>query len=387
MVIPSSDLDLFSDETLTNTLAAYKALRDVGPVVHLPQNELYAVTHFVSVQAALRADDILLNGHGVAANDLINGTSSEATITSDGATHTRRRKVLTKPLIPKSLEAVKQRVADNADALVRDLLGRDGFCAVADFASYLPVTIVADLVGLEEDGRENMLEWAAATFNALGPMNDRTTAALQVAISLIQYTQQLGPDTVKPDGWAARIFEHVESGEVSESEAAMMVIDYVAPSLDTTILASAHMLWRLANTPGAYDVLKADEGLIRSMVYGSVRISSPIRSFTRFVESDFTTESGTVPAGSRVAVLYASANWDDRHYANPDEFQIDRNPRDHMGWGHGSHICAGMHMARLEMEALASALVRHVDRIEVGEPKPIMNNILQGFAELPAKFH
>lgn len=387
MEIPASKIDLFSDEALTNTPLVYKALRDVGPVVHLPENDLYAVTHFDAVRTALRADDTLLNGHGVAANDFINGTSSEATITSDGATHTRRRKILTKPLVPKSLEAVKHKVADSADKLILDLLSRDGFCGVKDFASYLPVTIVAELVGLEESGRENMLEWAAATFDALGPMNDRTIAALQTALGLIKYTRQLGPETVKPGGWAARIFEHIDKGEISESEAAMMVVDYVAPSLDTTILASAHMLWRLATTAGAYDALKADKSHIRSMVYESVRLSSPIRSFTRFVEGDYVTVAGTIPAGSRAAVLYASANWDERHYPEADQFQIDRNPRDHLGWGHGSHICAGMHLARLEMEALATALVQYVDRIEVGEPKPIMNNILQGFAELPVQFH
>ncbi len=339
------------------------------------------------MQAAIRADDILLNGHGVAANDFINGTSSEATITSDGATHTRRRKILTKPLVPKSLEAIKQRVSDGADALIRSLMARDEFCAVKDFASYLPVTIVADLVGLEEEGRENMLEWAAATFDALGPMNDRTTAALQTAIGLIQYTQQLGPDRVKPNGWAARILGHISTGEISESEAAMMIVDYVAPSLDTTILASTHMLWRLATTAGAYDELKADPDLLRSMVFESVRLASPIRGFTRYVVGDYKTEAGTIPAGSRVAVLYASANWDERHYPDVDQFQIDRNPRDHMGWGHGSHICAGMHLARLEMETLAGALIRHVEHIEVGDPEPIMNNVLQGFAALPAKFH
>ncbi|MEM8917479.1 MAG: cytochrome P450 [Pseudomonadota bacterium] len=379
-------MDLFSDDTLNNTSSSYKRLRDTGSVVHLPRNDLYAITQFESVQAALRADDILLSGHGVAANDFINGTSSEATITSDGATHVRRRKILAKPLGPKSLETVKQRISDSADALIRNLLAGDEFCAVKDFASHLPVTIVAELVGLEEEGRENMLEWAAATFDALGPMNDRTTAALQTAIGLIQYTQQLGQDRVKPDGWAARILGYIDTGEISESEAAMMVVDYVAPSLDTTILASAHMLWRLATTAGVYDALKEDPELLRSMVYESVRLASPIRGFTRYVDSDYETESGTIPSGSRVAVLYASANWDERRYPDADQFQIDRNPRDHLGWGHGTHICAGMHLARLEMEALASALIRHVDYIETGDPKPIMNNVLQGFAALPAKF-
>lgn len=387
MIIPESDLDLFSDDTLINTPKRYKGLREIGPLVHLPTNDLYAVTHFDALRAALRANDILISGKGVAANDMINSAANEATITSDGDTHKHRRTILMRPLMPKSLDAVRQRVEETADALVESLVAKDQFCGVKDFASYLPLSIVAELVGLEESGRENMLDWAAATFDALGPMNDRTTSALQRAFGLLQYVKELGPDRVREGGWAQAILKAFEDREISEGEAAMMVVDYTAPSLDTTILASAHMLWRLGVTPGAYDALKENSDLIPSAVNESVRLASPIRGFTRFAQSDYATEYGSIPAGARVAVLYASANWDERHYDDADEFRIDRNPRDHVGWGHGAHSCAGMHLARLEMEALLRALVRHVRSIEFEEPTPIMNNVLQGFERLPAKFH
>ena len=86
-------------------------------------------------------------------------------------------------------------------------------------------------------------------------------------------------------------------------------------------------------------------------------------------------------------MLYASGNWDENHYEQADSFQLDRNPRDQMGWGYGMHTCAGMQLARLEMESLLRALMRQVDRIDVGNPTPLMNNILQGFTDLPASFH
>ncbi|MEL7029484.1 MAG: cytochrome P450 [Pseudomonadota bacterium] len=387
MDVPQSDIDLFSAETLTGTPAAYKKLREAGPLVHLPKNDLFALTRFDVVRPALRADDVLISGKGVAANDLINDTSTEATLTSDGETHNRRRLILMRPLMPRSLDVVRQRVEDTADRLVQDLLSRGEFCGVTDFASHLPLTIVAELVGLEESGRENMLEWAAATFDVLGPLNDRATSAMERAMGLLQYVHELRPDRVVPGGWASAILQALENGDITQGEAAMMVADYTAPSLDTTILASAHMLWRLGATPGAYDALKDDPGLIPSAVNESVRLASPIRGFTRFAQSDYDSDVGVIPAGSRVAVLYASANWDETHYENADQFRIDRNPRDHVGWGHGVHTCAGMHLARLEMEALLRALVRHVKAIEVGDPTPMANNVLQGFAALPTSFH
>jgi cytochrome P450 len=87
-----------------------------------------------------------------------------------------------------------------------------------------------------------------------------------------------------------------------------------------------------------------------------------------------------------VLILYASANHDERHYHRPESFVADRNPRDHVGWGHGPHTCVGMHLARLEMEVLLGALIGQVERIEVGTPIRLRNNVLQGFTALPTRF-
>ncbi|HCN31990.1 MAG TPA: cytochrome P450 [Rhodobiaceae bacterium] len=383
---PKSDIDLFSDETLQNTEFYYKALRDLGPIVHLPKNELYAITQFEAVRVALRDDAQLINGKGVAANPILNDMPSDATLISDGETHLRRRSILMRPLMPKTLANIKDRIETSADILILDLVSKGDFCGVAEFATHLPLTIVAELVGLEDTARENMLVWAAATFDALGPLNNRTQAALDTALGLIQYVSQLKLENVRPGSWAADILTEAQNKNISPSEAAMMIVDYVAPSLDTTILASAHMLWRLGTTPDAFTKLRDNPDLIASAVNESVRLASPIREFTRFAIEDYETDAGVIPAESRVAVLYASANWDERHYPNADQFQLERNPRDHVGWGHGAHICVGMNLARLEMECLLKAMVNHVGHIETGDPTPILNNVLQGFQKLPARF-
>ena len=384
MTIPTSDIDFFSDETLLNTQDTYKALRDIGPIVYCAPNDLYVVTQYDALRTALRAGDVLINGKGVAANELINSAPPDATLTSDGETHNRRRAILMRPLGPRAINDIMDRINATADKLIQDLMARDSFCGVKDFASHLPVSIVAELVGLTEDGRENMLTWAAATFDALGPMNYRAQKALPMAGNLLQYTAGLTPDRVRPDGWAGRILAEAEAGTITSAEATMMIVDYVAPSLDTTILASAQLLWSLATTPGAFDQLKADPDLVGSAVNEAVRLASPIRAFTRFADTDYVTDDGTIPAGARVAVMYASANWDERHYPEPLEYQIDRNPRDHVGWGHGSHSCAGMHLARSEMEALCGALIAHASVIEVSKSERILNNVLQGFSSFRA---
>ncbi|HKN28848.1 MAG TPA: cytochrome P450 [Roseiarcus sp.] len=366
---------------------AYRRLRDLGPAVWMPKRKMWAISRFEDVRIALRAADVLVSGKGVAANKFMNRQVAPITLTSDGEIHDRRRNVLIQPVMPTPLKASRARLEDEAERKIAALATGETFDAMSKFASHLPVTVVAELVGLNEAGRARMLDWAAATFNALGAMNLRGVISLPKMMQLRRYVLGLGPSTVVPGGWASRLFEAADRKELSLQEAKAMVIDYVAPALDTTILATGHMVWLLATTQGAYEEVRSDPGLIPGVVNEAVRMASPIRGFTRYASADFPLGSSLIPRDSRVLILYASANRDERRYADPDRFDVRRNPRDHVGWGHGPHACVGMHLARLEMEILLKALVDHVETIEVGAPAPAWNNVLQGFKTLPARFH
>jgi len=383
---PTFSEDLYSRSHLRDPYAAYRRLRDIGPAAWMPRRRLWAIGRFVDVRAALRADAVLISGKGVAANDLVNGVKTLLTLTSDGEAHSRRRHVLIQPVTPKPLKALRPRLEATADRLVEGLANGETFDAMTSFASQLPVTVVAELVGLNAAGRAKMLTWAAATFNILGVVNVRGLAAMPRVLELGRYIRELSRAAVEPDGWAALLFDAADRGEISPEEAQAMVLDYVAPALDTTILATGHMLWLLATTPGAYEAIRLDPGLIPGVVNEALRLASPIRGFTRLAVKPYEMDGVTIPSGDRVLVLYASANRDERHYANPDLFDIRRNPRDQVGWGHGAHTCVGMHLARLEMEILLTSLIARVERIEVDIPTPAWNNVLQGFQKLPARF-
>ena len=111
--------------------------------------------------------------------------------------------------------------------------------------------------------------------------------------------------------------------------------------------------------------------------------SLPIRGFTRVATRDADIGGTVVPAGARVLLLYASANRDERRWDDPERFDVQRDVAGQLGFGFGTHMCAGMHLARLEMASLVSALVRHVGRFSLGEPVWAMNNVLRGLASLP----
>lgn len=379
--------DLYRRAALRDPYPHYKIIRDMGPAVFMRKRGLWAIGRHDGVRDALRASDVLVSGKGVGANGLVNGTSSPITLTSDGETHDQRRRVLIQPVMPTPLKELRPRLEAEAEALVARHATGETFDAMASVAAHLPVTVVAELVGLNEAGRRRMLSWAAATFNMLGVLNLRALVALPKLLHLGRYVENLGRADVVPGGWADRLFEAAERGELSAAEARAMVIDYVAPALDTTILASGHMLWLLANEPQAYAQLREEPALVPGIVNEAVRLASPIRGFTRHAAADFDLDGTVIPKGARVLVLFASANRDERHYEAPDRFDIRRNPRDHVGWGHGAHSCVGMHLARLEMELLLQSLVRQVGALDAGEPRFAYNNVLQGFRSLPMRFH
>jgi len=353
--------------------------------VWMPRWKLWAIGRFDDVRAALRADDVLISGKGVAANDLLNGGPSAITLTSDGAVHERRRATLITPVSPGPLRALRPRLEAEAAALIERLANGQAFDAMSSLAAHLPVTVIAELVGLNAEGRSNMLRWASGTFNALGVMNARGRRALPLLAELQRYAGGLRREMVTPGGWADQLFDAAQRGELSPIEANAMIIDYVAPALDTTILATGFMLRALSQAPDAFDQIRSDPSLVAGAVNESVRLASPIRGFTRLAAEDHVAGSVRISRGDRVLVLFASANHDERRYGDPEVFDVKRNPRDHVGWGHGPHTCVGMHLARLEMEVVLARLAAVVTRIETSRPRLIENNVLQGYARLETR--
>jgi cytochrome P450 len=383
--------NLFADDVLANSAPTYRMLRDLGDVVWVPELGLYVVARFDDVVLGLRAADTLISSLGVSVNESANGvegSTGTSTLTSDGDRHQALKRLEMRPLLPGKLNVLAERIFALADAKVAELVGAGQVDAIAQLAAYLPTVVVAELVGIKHLGPERMLEWSNAVFDAFGPAtNQRTGAAFPTIAQFVEFGAELTREDIVPGSWADRIFDAIERGDIALKDGRELIFDYVIPSLDTTIYATGEMLFQLASAPQAFDELRQNPALYGSAILESVRLASPLRGFTRFAAADFRFSETTVPKGSRVWLLNASANLDERHYAEPDRFDIHRNPRDHLGWGHGVHMCVGMHLARLEMEAVLRALVNHVGRMELGTPVRLINNAAQGYAQLPVTFH
>jgi cytochrome P450 len=383
---PALDFDLYTDDAILDPLPRYRAIRDAGTAVWLAAHEVWAIGRFADVRDALRADAVLVSGRGIGMNDLVNTGGAGTTLMSDGELHRARRGLVMKPMMPSALRSVRAEIERLAAELVDDLAKRDGFDGVADFARHLPLAVVSHLVGLPEEGREKMLAWAAATFDAIGPPNARAQAAVPLLIEMAEFAQQVDRGKMRPDGWGALLFAAADAGHVDASAVGGLLVDYIAPSLDTTVLGAAALLHLLGSHPAEYEKVRANPALVPAAVHEALRLASPVRAFTRVAAADYAVGGTTIAGGERVLVLFASANRDERRYEDPDRFDVLRDARDHVAFGHGVHRCAGGHLAQLELEALLRALIGRVRRIEVGAGEPLVNNVLHGYRAFAASF-
>lgn len=383
---PVYDVDLYGDDVLRQPYQHYRALRDLGAAVWLPRNGLYAIGRFEDVRAALRNPGLFSSAQGVAANDRVNEMSKGTTLASDAPLHDRLRAIIAAPLLPRALEQIGPEIRAEARRLVEDLVSRGRFDAVTDLAQHLPLTIVSKLVGLEDYGRGSMLRWASATFNVLGAMNDRGCAAMADVQEMRQY---LGGSAIRerlrPGSWGDRIFEAADRGDVEPERCPVLMRDYLGPSLDTTIFATANLILLFGKYPDQWDLVRKDPALIPGAINEALRLESPIRGFTRHLTDQATIGNVTIPKASRVLLLYASANRDERKWQEPERFDVRRRASDQLGFGNGTHMCAGLHLARLEMTALLEVLVEKVRHFDIGEPVLALNNVLRGLASLPVR--
>ena len=386
--VPSYAGDIFSTEGIHNPYPHYRKIRDLGGAVWVPQYSLFAVSRYEDVKRALADTSTFISGRGIAVSDEMNAMLTDSIITSDGPAHMVIRKREAAPLLPQSLDPLRAFVRNEADALVRRLTAESEFDAMADLAAHLPLTIVAELVGLPPDGRENMMQWSAAIFQLIGPMNDLSQAALADCQEMFEFVQSVNPDTVKPGSWADRIFSLVRAGEIDREKAGKMLVDLIGPALDSTYFGIGNMIRLLGENPGQWDQVRQHVEFVSATVNETLRLESPIRGFTRFTADEATVGDIVVPKDSRVLLLYASANRDERYWGADSETMNIRRPDvgRQIAFGFGRHSCLGMHLARLEMSAILEAMIRHVSAIAVADAEPATITSLRGLTRMRTSF-
>ena len=374
-------VDLFSDEVLVDPYDTYAALRETAAVVHLPSRDLYAVTRYDEVRDAL-GDPATFSSTKVGFNPMINEVLKGTSLATDPPDHAALRSVLTENLSPRALRKEKEAIDEKADTMVRALVERGSFDGVADLAQPLPLSIVADMIGVSPEIKEQLIGWGEAAMNLLGPMNERSEAYLPRAKELYGWSHNSTAADLRPGSMGHAIFSAADRGEIPYESCGMIIHQYIAAGMDTTIATIGNALNLFGQNPDQFEMLRNNHSLVGAAMNEVLRYHAPLPVAGRGVTRDVEIGGVRIPAGAQAAVMIASGNRDPRHYDNPDAFLIERNPIDHLGFGYGIHGCAGQGLARLEVQAALTSLARHVKSFRIGEVKPRLTNMTRGWESI-----
>src|SRR3954447_5737566 len=386
--VPHLDVDPFAMDFFADPYPTHELLREAGPVVYLDKWNVYGVARYAEVHAVLNDPATFCSSRGVGLSDFAKEKPwrpPSLILEADPPAHTRTRAVLSKVLSPTVMKQVRDRFSAAAAAKVDDLLARGSFDAIADLAEAYPMSVFPDAMGLKQDGREHLLPYAGVVFNAFGPPNRLRQDAIERSAPHQAYVaEQCQRDNLAPGGFGAAIHAHVDSGDITDAEAPLLVRSLLSAGIDTTVNGIGAAIYCLARFPEQWARLRGDLSLARNAFEEAIRFESPVQTLFRTTTREVGIGGHRIGEGEKVLMFLGAANRDPRRWDKPDSYDITRRTSGHVGYGSGIHMCVGQLVARLEGETMLTALARRVASIEItGEPKRRFNNTLRGLDSLP----
>lgn len=383
MAAPStSGIDIWDDAVLIDPYPAYAELREQGAVVHLPANEVYAVTRYDTIREVL-SDPERFSSTSIGFNPAVNEALLGTSLASDPPLHTQLRATLSANLTPRALRGLKDVIDEKADRLVRELVAGGRFDAVDALARAFPLEIVADLIGFDGEVRATMLRWGQAAMQVIGPLNQRTQESFPIAGELYGWCSTVTAEDLAPGSIGRGIFDAEGRGEIPEGYAGHIIHQYLGAGVDTTIASIGNIVALFGRHPDQFALVRDDPGLVPSAFAEVLRYWTPVHIWGRRATRDCELDGLTIPAGAQLGILFGAGNRDPRHYDRPDVFDVTRNPVDHLAFGYGPHGCAGQGLAKLEGHAVIEALARRVTSLHIGAEVRVPSNITRSIEELP----
>jgi cytochrome P450 len=387
--VPTSDYDPFTEQAILDAHRFDGALRDIAPAVYLERYDVWAVARFADVHAILpdyerctSTNRPFFDPKAIRPNILL---------TEDPPEHTRTRSVIMRSLSAPALRKMKEDFDRAAVELVDRLLESGPTHPVVDghldIASAYVLQVFPDMLGLSKEGRHHLLRFGDAAFNAFGPANEIQRRGMERAADAIAWVDRsVKREAVEPDGLGGQMFKAADAGEITEDEAELLVRTLFAAGSDTTIYGIGSMVRAFAENPEQWQVLREDRSLVRNAFEEVLRYESPSRFGGRATKDVTDLDGVTLPAGARIMVMFLAAGRDPRRWEKPDTFDIRRKVVGHINLGYGIHACAGQALARIEGQAVLSALVDRVKAIEpAGEPERAVNFQAHGHEHIPVR--
>ncbi|MBA9050691.1 MULTISPECIES: cytochrome P450 family protein [Streptomyces] len=395
--VPSLDSDLFH----IDQYETYAALREREPVskVSFIGREAFLITRHAEAKAAL--GDLRLSNdfkkqppgvelptyHGIPED--VRPYFANNMGSNDPPTHTRLRRLVSREFTARRVESMRTRVAQLAEHLLDGLAGERETDLVERFAYPLPITVISELLGVEERYQGDFGRWSNE-FLVIDA--DRVEQREHAARALVGFILELVDRRRADPGsdlLSALIHVHDEDEDrLSTDELASVVLILLIAGFETSVSLIAMATYLLLTHPGELAKVRADPSLVPNAVDEVLRFLGPAEITTRGTLEPVEIGGVHIPAHSTVLIAGAAANRDPRRFPDPERFDVTRDTGGHLSFGHGIHFCVGGPLARLEGEIALRALLNRFPGLDLAIPAEQVRwrrSFLRGIESLPVR--
>jgi cytochrome P450 len=416
--------DPFSEPHRNDPYPAYAELRRHAPVSQVEKTGAFAVSRYEDVAFVLRHPELFSSsamqtvmsssftpgpsatGMGISGTDVVRLAeilnslpisipeilSARSLIAADPPVHGPMRSLVNRGFTPRRISELEARIRAIARASLDALGGKNEFDLVSEFSVPLPVTVIAELLGVEPERSVDFKRWSdclvAVATGGAGALRPET--ALQGFSELSTYLMGVVEERRRhPQGDLISTLIRAEDGEagLSPIEVVMFTVLLLVAGNETTTNLLGNTLLALMAHPDQLAGVQRDPGRIPALVEEALRYDGPIQFLFRQATQDVELAGVKIPAGATVMPLLGSANRDDANFAHADRFDVSRNTQGHLAFGLGIHFCLGASLARLEARVALEELLGRFTRFEPAEPRVeyIDSYLVRGPKRLPLR--
>ncbi|KZN26338.1 cytochrome [Haladaptatus sp. R4] len=377
----------------------YREMRDQAPVRYDPVRHVWDVFRYDDVKTIL-ADDERFSVSPRNADGFQEPEGEEAGVMldtmllQDPPRHDELRGVVDDEFSPRSIRELEPRIRELTTELLDEILDNgDEIDLVEEFAYPLPVIVIAELLGVPAEDRDQFKTWSDAIVSAAS--EDENTEEFyerqgEMRQEMAFYFVQLMEDrreNPQDDLISTLVNAEIDGDPLSHREIlGTCILLLVAGNITTTNLITNAM--RCFDEDDTFDELAGDDKALTTAIEEVLRYRSPVQAMTRVAMEDVTIGGETIEEGDRISVWMGSANRDERKFDDADEFRADRVPNQHLGFGYSTHYCLGAPLARLEAKVALSELFSRVSNITIPETtlEPTRSSFIYGVDSLPIRF-
>jgi cytochrome P450 len=383
--------DPFDTEIQDDPYPVYRRLRDEAPVFRAETSNTWVLSRHEDVTAALLDHQTYSSVNGVfptPPDTPFLESFLPMMITMDPPRHDQLRGLISKAFTPRRIAALEAGIDGLAASLTDDLVSGDGHGDfVSDVAGTLPAMVIADLLGVPREDRQQFREWSSTLIQS-NPVRGDVAEGLAAAAAVYAYFADFlkaRREQPRDDLMSALVSAEVNGQKLTDDELLGFCLLLLIAGHETTTNLLANAAVVLADHPESRHRLAAGPALLGRAIEELLRYDSPVQGLSRVLSVDVTLRGSTMSKGDSVLLLFGSANRDERAFAHPDVFDIDREPGHQVAFGRGVHFCLGAALARMEARITLRALLSRIPdwAVDHGAAVRLCSGPIRGYLSLP----